>query len=151
MADDMNAMNNGSTGTAGSGSTAKPTTVDKVKEHASSLVTGATEAARNAATEGKSKATEVLGTVSKVVENAADLVEEKVGPTYGNYARQAANSVSGFAEALQNKDIDELVEDTRTFVRNSPLVAVGAAVAVGFALTRLAKLGATGTDTASDA
>ena len=129
-----------SSDTSGAQST-KKTTVEKVKEHASTLVGEATDAARNAANEGKNKASEALETVSKVVENAAQMVEDKVGPTYGNYARKAATGVSSFAESLQNKDIDELIDDTRNFVRKQPIIAVGAALAIGFALTRLIKLG----------
>lgn len=142
------AMPKGSTGAGSSKPTAAEGLTDMAKgaigkagETAKTLVGEAAGAARHAANEGKTRASEALTTVSKVVENAAELVEDKVGPTYGKYARQAATSVSGFAEALQNKDIDELIEDTRDFVRKSPLVAIGAAAALGFALTRIAKIG----------
>ena len=127
----------------GSGTGAKSTgAIAKVKETASQFAGQATDAARSAATEGKDRATELLGSVAKVVENAAQMVEDNVGPTYGNYARKAATGVSDFAETLQNKDVDALVADAREFVRKSPLVAIGAAVAVGFALTRVVKIGA---------
>ena len=74
------------------------------------------------------------------------MVEERVGPKYGGYARQAASSVAGVAQSLQDKNIDELVEDTRSFIRQSPMVAFGAAAAVGFLLTRLIKVGADAPD-----
>ena len=116
-------------------------TIDALKDHANGFVTDATEAARTAASEGKARASEALGTVTKVAENAANLIEDKVGPTYGAYARKAATGVSDFAGAIENKDIDELVDDARDFVRKSPLIAIGAAVAIGFALTRIARIG----------
>lgn len=128
----------------GASASPKPTTAEKVREHASSFVSQAADAARNAANEGKTRASETLETFAKVVENAATMVEDKVGPTYGGYARRAADGVSSFAEDLQNKDVDELVEDARVFVRNNPLVAIGAAAAIGFALTRVAKMGVEG-------
>lgn len=128
--------------TVDSAAAAAKTTVDKVKEGASSLADHATEAARTAATQGKEKAAEAIDTVHKVVDNLATMVEEKVGPTYGKYARDAANGVSGFSESLKTRDVDALIADTRDFVRNNPMVAVGVASAVGFVLTRLVKLGA---------
>ncbi len=131
--------------TLGNATATAKSTVEKVKETASTLYGEATDAARNAANEGKNKASEALGTMSRVVENAADLVEEKVGATYGNYARQAAASVSSLADTIQNKDVDDLVEDARDFVRKQPMVAIGAAVAIGFVLTRLVRLGGSGT------
>ena len=115
--------------------------VEQVKESASGLASEAVGVARNVANEGKDRASEALGTFSKVVDNAAGMVEEKIGPTYGSYARKAASGVSDFANTLQSKDVDDLIADTREFVRKSPMVAIGAAVAVGFVLTRLVKLG----------
>lgn len=139
------------TGSAKPKSTAKAsaqaaakTTVEKVKESVGSVATEAMGAAKKAATEGKDKATEALSGVAKVVNDAAQVVEDKVGATYGNYARRAADGVSGFADNLQNKDIDDLIADARDFVRKNPAVAIGAAAAVGFVLTRLIKVGSAG-------
>ncbi len=142
MAEDITTADTGTTSTT----EAAKTTLGKFKDHASNLVGEAGDAARNAANEGMGKATEALSSLSQVVEDAATMVEEKVGPTYGNYARKAATTVSNVAEGLKNKDVDALIEDTREFVRKSPMVAIGAAAAIGFVLTRLVKLG-TGTDT----
>ncbi len=125
------------------------TTMAKVKETASEFANEAAAAARSAANEGKDKATEALETLSKVVDNAANLVDDQAGPAFGHYARKAAASVSDLAKGLQSKDIDALVDDTRNFVRKSPILAIGAAAAIGFALTRIAKIG--GRDSDSDA
>lgn len=134
---------------AASAATASPTKtiVAKAKETTSQLATEAVSAARNAANEGKDRASEALNSVSKAVEGAASLVEDKVGPSYGIYARKAADQVAGLAQTLQSKDIDDLIEDTRTFVRKQPMVAIGAAAAIGFVLTRLVKIGGSDRDT----
>ena len=131
-----------SNGASPSAKPASKSVVSRVKETTSNLASEAATAARNAANEGKDRASDALTSISKAVEGAASLVEEQVGPTYGKYARQAAQQVSGIAESLQSKDIDDLVEDTRTFVRKQPMIAIGAAVAIGFVLTRLVKIGA---------
>lgn len=131
----------------GRNSTASQSTIDKIKDQAASFASEAGDAARKAATTGKDKAVEALGGVTRMADDAAKAVEDQFGPTYGEYARKASSGVSNFANALQSKDIDDLIEDTKAFVRKSPVVAIGAAAAVGFLLTRLVKVGS-GTDRA---
>ena len=122
--------------------------VSKLKSEAANLASEAGDAARKAATTGKAKAAEALGGVAKLADDAARTVDERLGETYGDYARKASTAVSNVANALQSKDIDALVADTRAFVKKSPVVAIGAAAAVGFLLTRLIKIGTGGNDKA---
>lgn len=117
-------------------------TMEKAKETASSFASEASDAAAKALHEGKDKAGEALASLARMIEDAARVIEEKAGPTYGGYAKNAASGVSGFAQTLQSKNVDELMDDARTFVRKSPGATVGAAAAVGFLLTRIIKLGA---------
>lgn len=135
---------------AANGAASKPSVktgvVAKAKETTTKLAKEATTAARNAANEGKDRASDALTSVSNAVAGAASLVEEKVGAGYGQYARKAADKVSDVAQTLHDKDIDDLVDDTRQFIRKQPMIALGAAVAVGFVLTRLFKIGASATD-----
>lgn len=115
-----------------------------VREQLGGLAEGAGDLVRKAATQGKDKATDALGDLSKFADEAARTLDEKVGPAYGDYARKASSAVAGFADTLQSKDIDDVVADTKAFVRKSPVLAIGAAAAVGFLLTRLVKLAASG-------
>jgi ElaB/YqjD/DUF883 family membrane-anchored ribosome-binding protein len=68
-------------------------------------------------------------------------VDEKLGEQYGQYARSAADQISGLAESLRGKQVDDLLDDAREFVKKSPAVAVGIAAGVGFVLARLLKSG----------
>ena len=43
------------------------------------------------------------------------------------------------ANAIAEKDPDELIDDTREFVRNSPGLALAGAAIVGFVVARLVK------------
>jgi ElaB/YqjD/DUF883 family membrane-anchored ribosome-binding protein len=97
--------------------------------------------ARDAAASGKDKATSALSEVSAMVGNVAGALDDKVGTQYGDYARKAADAVSGLADSLKSKDIDDLLADARTFVRQRPAVAIGAAAALGFVLTRIVRAG----------
>ncbi|MBA3895655.1 MAG: hypothetical protein H0X36_00635 [Sphingomonadaceae bacterium] len=114
---------------------------DQAREQVSGMAEEATTAVRKAANQGKDKAAEALGGLSKLADDAARTIDDRIGGGYGDYARKASTTVQDFASTLQSKDIDDLVADTKAFVRKSPVVAIGAAAAVGFLLTRLFKAG----------
>lgn len=97
--------------------------------------------AKSAASQGKERTGNAIESLSKMIEESARTIDDNVGEKYGNYARSAADAVSSFAEKLNAKEIDEMVEDARGFVRKSPAVAIGAAAVVGFLLSRLIKSG----------
>lgn len=96
---------------------------------------------RGFAEDGKTRASDVLEELSRVVADTADSIDERLGNNYGEYARKAADTVSGLAENLRSKDIDELYDNVRDAVRKSPGVAIGIAAVVGFTLVRLVKAG----------
>ena len=97
--------------------------------------------AKSAATQGKERTGNAIENLSKMIEDSAKTIDDNVGEKYGNYARSAADAVSSFAEKLNGKEIDDMVEDARGFVRKSPAVAIGAAAVVGFLVSRLVKSG----------
>src|SRR3546814_13420924 len=74
-----------------------------------------------------------------MIDDSANTVDEKLGTQYGDYARYAAEAIAGAATALDNRAIDDLVNEARDFVRKSPAVAIGAAAIAGFVLMRLVK------------
>jgi ElaB/YqjD/DUF883 family membrane-anchored ribosome-binding protein len=91
------------------------------------------------ASEGKSKASEAISSLGKLVEDNATTIDEKVGQKYGDYARTAAKGMQDAAAKLDSKEIAELGEDAKEFVRKSPGVAVAIAAAAGFVLARIFK------------
>jgi ElaB/YqjD/DUF883 family membrane-anchored ribosome-binding protein len=99
----------------------------------------AKDRAAELALEGKVKTTEALKGLSKLVNENAPVIDEKLGLKYGDYARSAARSVDSAANKLDAKDLNELGEDAKEFVRQSPALAVGMAAVAGFMLARLFK------------
>ena len=93
------------------------------------------------ADEGKAKGAGALEQLSRMLTDAAGQVDEKLGGQYGEYARSAADQVQGLADTVRNKDVDDLMNDVRGFVKASPAVAIGVAAALGFAVARLAQAG----------
>jgi ElaB/YqjD/DUF883 family membrane-anchored ribosome-binding protein len=131
------------TGGTASGSSGGGTAPVKqqLREGASSLKGQATDKIRGYAEDGKARATSALEDFSNVVNEAAQSIDERLGAEYGNYARRAATAVSGVADTLRTREVDELFDDARNVIRKSPALAIGAAAAVGFALVRLIKSG----------
>lgn len=89
------------------------------------------------ANEGKARASDAICGLGKIVEDNAATIDEKLGVKYGDYARTAAKSMQDTGTMIGEKDLNELGEDVKEFVRQSPGVAIGIAAAGGFLLARL--------------
>lgn len=101
------------------------------------LTTQAGDKAKELATKGKSKAAESLESLATLIGDSSTQVDDKLGKQYGDFARSAAQTVSGLAGSLDEKDFEELMTEAREFVKKSPAVAIGSAAVVGFLLARL--------------
>jgi len=145
---DTSSANAGATSATGSDSGALVETGSRRSAFADKLRTGsdklsgqAADKARGFVGQGLERSAEALGNVSKLVGDTATGLDERLGEEYGEYARKAASAIENAANSLASKDPDELIEDTREFVRRSPGVALAGAAIVGFALARLVKTG----------
>jgi ElaB/YqjD/DUF883 family membrane-anchored ribosome-binding protein len=124
----------------GSGS-AEGGLADRFREGRERLAGQAGEKARGFVTQGLERTSEALANVAKMVGDTAGGIDERLGEDYGDYARRAATTIENVANAIAEKDPDELIEDTRNFVRNSPGIAIAGAAVVGFVVARLLKTG----------
>ena len=111
------------------------------RSSAAKLTKEATDRARSYAEDGKARAGGALDELARMVSDAAAQVDEKVGPQYGQYARTAAETITGFSDQIKAKELDALIEDARGFVSKSPAIAIGTAAALGFVLARLVRSG----------
>ncbi len=114
------------------------------------LVGQAGDKARGFVSQGLERTSEALANVAKMVGDTAPGIHERLGEEYGEYARRAAGAIENVANAISKKDPDELIEDTRTFVRNSPGIALAGAAVVGFVVARLLKTGLARDEDAED-
>ena len=115
--------------------------VDKIRTGREKLSSQAADKTRGLVGQGLERGAEALANVGKLVGDTADGLDERLGPEYGAYARRAATAIEETANSIASKDADELIDDTREFVRKSPGVALAGAAIVGFALARLIKSG----------
>ncbi len=116
-------------------------TKQAVKDGATNYGAQATDRIRAFADTGKEKAGGALDQFSTLLADAAGQVDEKFGVQFGDYARQAAGAVSGFSDSIKTKNVDELLDDARGYVRKSPAAAIGIATALGFVVARLVQSG----------
>jgi len=114
---------------------------DRFRSGREKISSQAGEKARGLVTQGMERTAEALANVSNMVGDTASGIEERLGPEYGDYARRAAGAIENVANSIAEKDPDELIEDTRNFVRNSPGIALAGAAVVGFVVARLLKTG----------
>lgn len=113
----------------------------RIRDGRDKLANQAGDKARGLVTQGLERTSEALANVAKMVGDTASGIDERLGEDYGNYARRAATKIESVANAIADKDPDELIEDTRSFVRDSPGIALAGAAVVGFVVARLVKSG----------
>ena len=123
---------------------------NRVRRGTENLSSQAGEKARGLVSQGLERSAEALGNVAKLVGDTVPGIEERLGPEYGDYARRAASAIESAANTIGEKNADELIEDTRDFVRNSPGVALAGAAIVGFVVARLLKAGTANDDDDDD-
>lgn len=115
--------------------------IDKFRSSREKLSSQAADKTRGLVGQGLERSAEALANVGKLVGDTADGLDERLGPEYGDYARKAATAIENAANSIASKDADELIDDTREFVRQSPGIALAGAAIVGFAVARLIKSG----------
>lgn len=118
---------------------------DSLKSGSEKIAGQAADKARSLLAQGLERASEALTNFSKMVGDTADGIDERVGAEYGDYARKAATALDKAGHGLAQKSPDELIDDTRDFVRKSPGMALAGAAVVGFVLARLVKSGLSAT------
>jgi ElaB/YqjD/DUF883 family membrane-anchored ribosome-binding protein len=121
--------------------TARDKAIEKLRGSTDKISGQAADKAREMVGQGLERGGEALANVSKLVGDTAASLDDRLGEEYGEYARRAAGALEDAANRIAAKDADELIEDTREFVRKSPGVALAGAAIIGFALVRLVKAG----------
>ena len=121
--------------------TARGKAIEKLKGSTDKLSSQAADKARELVGQGLERSGEALANVSKLVGDTASSLDDRLGEEYGEYARRAASALEEAAGKISAKDANELIDDTREFVRKSPGVALAGAAIIGFALVRLVKAG----------
>jgi len=84
-----------------------------------------------------------IGAVAQQVHSAADELRERES-WLAELLDRGARELDHFADDFKNRDLASVAGSVENFARRQPALFMGAAVAVGFALTRLARSGLEG-------
>lgn len=129
------------TGNAGEAKPAEPTA--DLREAMLGRIDGLTglagDKARELAQAGKDRMTDAIGEIVRMMEDAAQEIDAKVGTQYGDYARRTASSIDGMAQTIKDKDVDALFADARGLITRSPAAAIGVAATLGFVVARIVR------------
>ena len=110
-------------------------------EDAKAMSDKARKQAEDLAVKGKARASDGISALGRAVSDTAAVIDDKLGAKYGDYARSAARSMQETAARLEAKELDELGNDVKAYVRKSPGTALGIAAVAGFFLARLLGIG----------
>ncbi len=113
----------------------------QLKSEAARMTEDAGARAKVMARDGKDKAAGAIASLAKYIDESASSVDDRLGDQYGEYARTAAASIASLAATVEKQDVDELIDNTREFVRKSPAIAIGGAAVVGFIMARMLRGG----------
>ncbi len=91
--------------------------------------------------EGKAQVSSTLDGLAEAVRDVATKLDGNGAGGLAKYVHDAADTVAGWADTVDQKSVDDLLDDTRTLVRTSPALALGLAVAVGFVVARVVRSG----------
>ncbi len=114
---------------------------EAIKDGTDKLKSTASDRAMGFVSQGIERSSSALSNVSGLIGDTAANLDERLGAQYGDYARQAAQSIERAAQSLAGKDPEELIDDARAIVRKSPGIALAGAAILGFALVRVVKSG----------
>jgi hypothetical protein len=114
---------------------------DAAQEKARGLAAAAEQKARQLAEEKKRQAGEQVEGFAKVAESVAEQVERALPPA-GGYVRGVADQIHSISSALQDRSIDDLMDEARRFAQQRPATVLAGALIAGFGLARFLKASA---------
>jgi hypothetical protein len=107
-------------------------------ETAKGMASGAQEKLLGAVEEQKKAGAQQVRGIAQAVRTAADGLESEI-PQAAQYVRRAAEQIDYISDALERRDMGELVGQVQDFARRHPTAFLGATVIAGFALIRFLK------------
>src|SRR5919199_770720 len=112
---------------------------DKAQELASQAQQKAGEQVESGLARGKSRAAETLGGVAQSLRLSSQHLREQGQEGTGRYVEKAAQQVERLSSYLQNRDVNEVVDEVEDFARRKPALFLGGAFALGLLGARFLK------------
>ena len=87
----------------------------------------------------KNRATDGIGSVAKAVREGSKNLRNEQHDTIAHYVDQAASQLDRFANAMRNRDVDDMFDDVQRFARRNAATFIGSAFAAGLLTARFFK------------
>ena len=117
--------------------------VDAAREKIQQLASQARETASGQAesrfSDGKTRATQTLGSVAQTLKSSSQQLRDQQQPGIGKYADQAATKLEEISQYLENASLRDVATRVENFARREPAFFIGSAVALGFLSARFLK------------
>jgi ElaB/YqjD/DUF883 family membrane-anchored ribosome-binding protein len=113
---------------------------DQAKETASSLASDAQQRFHGYMNEQVAAGADLAGRVANAIKTAADELD-RTSPALSGMVRGAGEKVQDLSQQFRDRTADEILADTRDFVRRKPALVFGAAAALGFVAYRVLNAG----------
>jgi len=106
------------------------------KKVGSELVGAARDSAVSLIDAQRARAADQITSIGDALRRSAESFESTGAGALVEYANQAADHVSGFADTLRDRSWSELAGDLESFARRYPMTFMASAMSVGFVLGR---------------
>lgn len=113
--------------------------VDQVQQKAQEVASQAQNQAKSAVTTRKDQAVEQLGSVSQAIRSTSTELRNQDKGMVAQYADQVADRVDRISGYLQERDVDQLLDDAENMARRQPELFLGGAFIVGLLVGRFIK------------
>jgi len=107
------------------------------KSHDIHSADGMAAKARELAADIKDRASDAIGNLGRVIGDSAPMIDQNVGPRYGDMARSASHTVADAADKLRESDVEKIAEDAKAFAKKSPGVTIGVAAVASLVFARI--------------
>jgi len=113
--------------------------VDQVQQKAQEVASQAQDQAKSAVNVRKDQAVEQLGSVAQAIRTTSNELRNQNSGMVAQYADQVADRVDRISGYLQERDVDQLLEDAENMARRQPELFLGGAFIVGLLVGRFIK------------
>ena len=110
--------------------------LDNAKASAKSMASDAGGKASDALEDQKAAGVSKVKGISGAIRRAADELEGELPPA-AKYIRRAADEIDSMTDAVQRRDVRQILSDVQGFAKRQPAAFLGATVLGGFAVMRL--------------
>jgi hypothetical protein len=115
---------------------------EKLKSDTSEVVDKAKHAGQQQLDSGKQTAAAQVQKVAGAFDQASSQFRQDDLPKFAEYASEIGSTIKNFADNLQNRSIDDLVNETRALARRNPTMFLLGSIAIGVAASRFLKASA---------